>query len=161
MEATVSGADMRRTLIAFSVGAAAFVAIIGGMIGEVSGAIGIVPGGMAGFLVGAFIGAGGVLLAWRPQPQDAATPIRHVDHPNYMLIWGVLFVLMMTKVVVAFLAFSKVAIIAILVLIAIWKAVLVALFYMHLKFEPRRMWLLAASPIPLAGILLFALLSTY
>jgi len=30
----------------------------------------------------------------------------------------------------------------------------VALYYMHLRFEPRRMWILAVSPLPLAVILL-------
>lgn len=145
-----AGGSLRNTLAGFVVGAALFSAIVGYLIGMTVGA-------MAGALIGAFIGAGGVLLAWQPRAQDAVARIEH-DHPNYMVIWLVLFVLMMTKVVVAFLAFSKAAIIAILVLIAIWKAILVALYYMHLKFEPRRMWLLAASPAPLIVILLFVLL---
>lgn len=150
MEATLSDHSLRNTVVPFALGAAFFGAIIGYLLGEI-------PGALAGGLVGAFIGTGGVLLAWQPRPQDDVPRIEHT-HPNYMFVWLVLFVLMMTKVVVAFLAFPKAAIIAILVVIAIWKAVLVALFYMHLKYEPRRMWVLAASPLPLAVILLFALL---
>lgn len=150
MDATVAAGNLRNTLAGFGGAAALFGAIVGYLIGFTVGAI-------AGGLIGAFVGAGGVLLAWQPRPQDAAPRIEH-EHPNYMLVWGVLFVLMMTKVFVAFLAFSKAAIIAILVIIAVWKAVLVALYYMHLKFEPRRMWVLAASPLPLAVFLLFALL---
>lgn len=149
--AAVAAGSLRNTLAGFGAGAALFGAIIGYLIG-------VTVGALAGGLIGAFIGAGGVLLAWQPRPQDAeAVPVEH-EQPNYLAVWGVLFVLMLTKVVVAFLAFSKVAIIAILLVIAIWKAVLVALYYMHLKFEPKRMWLLAASPLPLAVILLFALL---
>jgi cytochrome c oxidase subunit IV len=147
---TAAAGSLRNTLAGFVAGAAFFSAIVGYLIGATVGA-------MAGALIGAFIGVGGVLLAWQPRPHDAVARIEH-DHPNYMVIWLLLFVLMLTKVVVAFLAFSKAAIIVILVAIAIWKAVLVALYYMHLKFEPRRMWLLAASPAPLIVILLFVLL---
>jgi cytochrome c oxidase subunit IV len=148
--AEIVAGNLRNTLAGFGAGAAFFGAIVGYLIGFTVGAI-------AGGLIGAFIGAGGVLLAWQPRPQDATPRLEH-EHPNYMLVWGVLFVLMLTKVFVAFLAFSKAAIIGILVVIAVWKAVLVALYYMHLKFEPRRMWVVAAAPLPLAVILLFALL---
>jgi cytochrome c oxidase subunit IV len=151
MEATASAGEMRNTLVGFTVGAAFFCAIIGALIGQVAG-------GLAGALVGAFIGAGGVLLGWKPREQDRLTPIQHVDHPKYMTVWAVLFVLMLTKVIVAFLAFPKTVIIAILLVIAIWKALLVALFYMHLKFESRRMWVLAAAPLPLGVILIAAVL---
>jgi caa(3)-type oxidase subunit IV len=41
-----------------------------------------------------------------------------------------------------------------LLLLAFWKALLVALYYMHLKFEPKKLWLIAAIPIPLILIFL-------
>ena len=58
----------------------------------------------------------------------------------------------------AFLALAKLAIILTLIVLAVWKALLVALYYMHLRYEPRRLWLLAASPLPLAIILVTAVL---
>lgn len=92
--------------------------------------------------------------AEREEPEGPA----HVQ-PNYMAVWGILFVLTMAEVGVAFLNFPKLWIILILVALAIWKAMLVALYYMHLRFEPRRMWILALSPLPLIAILLIAVLA--
>ena len=48
-----------------------------------------------------------------------------------------------------------------LIVMAIWKALLVALYYMHLRFEPKRLWVLAASPLPLAVILVIAVLTEF
>jgi cytochrome c oxidase subunit IV len=79
--------------------------------------------------------------------------------PPYMIIWGVLAVLMMAKVGIAFLGLPKTATIVVLCTLAVWKATLVALYYMHLKFEPRRMWLVAAAPLPLAVILVLVVLA--
>jgi caa(3)-type oxidase subunit IV len=44
---------------------------------------------------------------------------------------------------------------------AIWKALLVALYYMHLRWEPKRLWVMAASPIPLIFILLVVVLKEF
>jgi len=74
--------------------------------------------------------------------------------PRYILIWGILLVLTLGEVGYAFLDLPKIVLGIGLVGMAIWKAVLVALYYMHLRFEPRRMWILAVSPLPLAVILL-------
>jgi cytochrome c oxidase subunit 4 len=80
--------------------------------------------------------------------------------PNYYLIWLVLFVLTLAELGVAFLSGLHAAVlITILLALAVWKALLVALYYMHLRFEPRRMWILAATPIPLVLIFLFVVLS--
>lgn len=79
--------------------------------------------------------------------------------PNYFLVWGILFVLTLSEVGVAFLSLPKKFIIVVLLFLALWKALLVALYYMHLRFEPRRMWVLAASPAPLILILLIAVLA--
>lgn len=145
--------DFQKTIGWFALGAALFGAVDGYLIGET------VLAGAAGAAVGALIAAGLVFLAWRPRPQDAGSERIVLEHkPNYMAVWGALFLLTAIEVGVAFLALSKVAIILALVALAMWKAVLVALYYMHLKYEPRRMWLLASSPIPLALILVFAVL---
>ncbi len=42
--------------------------------------------------------------------------------------------------------------------LAVWKATLVAMYYMHLKFERLRLILLASAPLPLAVILVLAVL---
>lgn len=81
--------------------------------------------------------------------------------PNYMAVWGGLAVLTLLEVWVAGIGFSRAAIIIILVALAVWKAALVALYYMHLKFEPKRLWILALSPLPLAVILVMAVLQEY
>jgi cytochrome c oxidase subunit 4 len=77
-----------------------------------------------------------------------------------MAVFVALGVLTLIELGVAFIShLSKEALIIILLFLAVWKALLVAMYYMHLKFEPRRMWLLAASPIPLVliflGVVLF------
>jgi len=89
--------------------------------------------------------------------QDAATH----NHPPYMIVWAVLFVLTMGEVFYAFLELPKVWLAVGLIVMALWKAALVALYYMHLRFEPRRMWVLAASPLPLAVILVLVVLQEF
>lgn len=78
--------------------------------------------------------------------------------PPYMIVWGVLAVLTVLEVLFAFTSLPKVWIASGLIAMAIWKAMLVALYYMHLRFEPRRLWVLAASPLPLACILVIVVI---
>ena len=85
----------------------------------------------------------------------------HGEHkaPNYYLIWLILFVVTVAEVGVAFISqIPKTILILILLAMAIYKAVLVAMYYMHLKFEPRRMWLIVTAPLPLAVILVVIVL---
>ena len=42
---------------------------------------------------------------------------------------------------------------------AFYKAYMVAVYYMHLKWEPKRLWLMVAAPIPLIMILIFVVLN--
>ena len=80
--------------------------------------------------------------------------VGHVQ-PRYYLIWLYLFLLTVAEVVVAFVShIPKTYMILILLGLAFWKALLVALFYMHLKFEPRRLWYVVLSPLPLIVILI-------
>lgn len=85
------------------------------------------------------------------------------DHkpPPYMLIWGVLLVLTIGEVVYAFLDIPKLWLAVGLVAMAVWKVVLVALYFMHLRFEPRRMWVLAVIPLPLAAILILVVIQEF
>lgn len=147
----MKNSDMARTMGGFTAGGAFFGAVDGFLVG------GLV-GGLAGALIGALVGAGVVLLAFAPRPQDTATEPSQAPHANYMLVWGALFLMTMLEVGVAFLAFAKVAIIAALIILAVWKALLVAMYYMHLRYEPRRLWFLVASPLPLAIILVTTVL---
>ena len=82
-------------------------------------------------------------------------------HPRYILIWVILLVLTLAEVGYAFLDLPKVVLAIGLVLMAVWKAVMVAVYYMHLKYEPRRLWILAISPIPLAFILVLAVMTEF
>jgi cytochrome c oxidase subunit IV len=88
---------------------------------------------------------------------DRAAPAHKA--PNYMLVWVVLLVLTVAEVGVAFFsAMPKWLLILLLMILALWKALLVALYYMHLKFEPKKLWVITVSPIPLIFILLTAVL---
>lgn len=77
--------------------------------------------------------------------------------PNYMLIWLYLFVMTVIEVGVAFVSgLPKHWLLIILLFLAVWKALLVALFFMHLKFERWRLRLIFIIPLPLALILITA-----
>jgi cytochrome c oxidase subunit 4 len=77
--------------------------------------------------------------------------------PNYILIWGYLFVLTVIEVAAAFLSgIPKQWLILILVALAVVKALLVAMYFMHLKFEGWRLRLIFMIPLPLAAILVLA-----
>lgn len=93
---------------------------------------------------------------------EAAAPATkpHVK-PNYMFIWFVLFVLTVVEVGLTFIGLSKRFTIFALLLLAVWKAVLVALYYMHLRFEPTRLRLFVLAPLPLAVILVVAVLTEF
>lgn len=79
--------------------------------------------------------------------------------PRYMLIWGILAVLMLSKVFVAFLGLPKPLTIMVLCTLAAVKASLVAMYYMHLRFEPRRLRLMVLVPLPLAVLLVIVVLA--
>ena len=81
--------------------------------------------------------------------------------PRYILIWVVLLVLTLAEVGYAFLDLPKVWLATGLIIMACYKALLVAMYYMHLRYEPRRLWLLAASPLPLAIILILAVITEF
>ena len=97
-----------------------------------------------------------------PSTADAHGAGAHAGHnAPYMLIWGILLVLTLAEVGYAFLSLPKVWLALGLIIMAVWKAVLVALFYMHLRWEPKRLWVLAVSPLPLIAILILAVLMEY
>jgi cytochrome c oxidase subunit 4 len=82
-------------------------------------------------------------------------------HPNYMLVWGGLFVLTVVEVAAVYLGLPRHLLVLALLFLAVWKALLVALYFMHLRFEPKRLALVALTPLPLAAILVVAVLQEY
>jgi len=89
------------------------------------------------------------------------TPTTHV-RPNYMLIWLYLFVMTIAEVLLAFeLPVSRNLKLILLLFLAVWKAALVGLFFMHLKFERWNLRILAIIPLPLAAIFVLAAMSEH
>jgi cytochrome c oxidase subunit 4 len=78
--------------------------------------------------------------------------------PNYMGVFYWLAALTAVEVAVVYLPLTKLALGAILVVLAFTKAALVALYFMHLKFERRTMLLVAATPVILCVFLMFMLI---
>lgn len=81
--------------------------------------------------------------------------------PRYVLIWVVLLVLTLAEVGYAFMDLPKIWLAIGLIAMSVWKAALVALYYMHLRYEPRQLWILAVSPLPLAVILILAVITEF
>lgn len=81
--------------------------------------------------------------------------------PRYMFIFGVLAVLTLAEVGVAYVGLPQRLLVITLVFMALWKAGLVAMYYMHLRFEPRNLIFMVIAPLPLALILVFAVLTEF
>lgn len=92
---------------------------------------------------------------------DPAIPVSEKPTPKYMLVFFGLFILTIVELGVAFIGLSKVATILALIALAVYKAVLVALYYMHLRFEPTRLRVVVLAPLPLALILVLAVLTEF
>jgi cytochrome c oxidase subunit 4 len=84
----------------------------------------------------------------------------HRKHPPYLMIWLYLAVLTAAEVGLAFeLPLSQNMKLIGLLVLAVWKALLVALYFMHLKFEKWNLRILAIFPLPLAVIFVLAAMS--
>jgi cytochrome c oxidase subunit IV len=78
--------------------------------------------------------------------------------PNYIAIFWWLLALTILEVSVIFMPLARLLIAILLVGMALSKASLVAMYFMHLKFERRTLGLIAVTPILLCVLLVFALL---
>lgn len=87
--------------------------------------------------------------------------VAHRPHPNYIGVFIGLAVLTAVELTVAFLPWAKRTIILLLIFLAVWKAVMVALYFMHLRFESNRLRILAIAPLPLAVIMVMAVITEY
>jgi cytochrome c oxidase subunit 4 len=79
-------------------------------------------------------------------------------HPNYMAIFYYLAILTAVELGVIFMPIHKFYIAVLLCVFAVWKAALVAMYFMHLKLETRTLGLIAITPLAIATLLVFVLL---
>jgi cytochrome c oxidase subunit 4 len=91
---------------------------------------------------------------------QAAVPGHAVDHaePNYIAIFIYLSVLTGVELVVYAMGLPQVAKVGLLIALAFAKAVLVAMYFMHLAVERRTLAIIAIIPIILVTFLCFMLL---
>jgi caa(3)-type oxidase subunit IV len=76
----------------------------------------------------------------------------------YMKVFYLLLVLTIVEVAIVYLGLPKLLLAALLVLFAVWKASLVAMHFMHLKFEKRTLALVALTPFILCVFLILMLM---
>ena len=79
-------------------------------------------------------------------------------HPNYMAIFWYLAILTVVEIAVIYMPLAKFTIGVLLCALAIGKASLVAMYFMHLKFETRTLGMVAVTPLLIATLLVFVLL---
>ncbi|MFQ5802624.1 MAG: cytochrome C oxidase subunit IV family protein [Candidatus Methylomirabilales bacterium] len=77
--------------------------------------------------------------------------------PNYMAIFWWLLVLTIMEIAVIYTPLVKMVIVILLVGLALSKASLVAMYFMHLRFEPRTLGVIALTPLILCVFLVFML----
>ena len=77
---------------------------------------------------------------------------------NYMGVFWWLLVLTIAEIAVIYMPIVRLAVVILLVSMAIPKAALVALYFMHLKFERRTLGLIALSPFVLCVFLILMLM---
>ena len=85
------------------------------------------------------------------------TTAAHSQH-NYIKIFIILSVLTVIEVGATFLGLPKMVIGTILVSLAVWKAALVAMHFMHLKLEKKTLAIVAIIPFILCVFLILMLL---
>ena len=68
-------------------------------------------------------------------------------HPNYLAIWGWLIFLLIISLAAVKLPFSSSVTTAFIFIVALVKAVIVAAYFMHLRFEDRLIKLIAIVPV--------------
>ncbi|MGH7859064.1 MAG: cytochrome C oxidase subunit IV family protein [Candidatus Binatia bacterium] len=78
--------------------------------------------------------------------------------PNYMAIFWWLLALTVAEVAVTYTGLPKMVMGFLLIAMALSKAALVAMFFMHLKFERVTLGMIAVTPLVICVFLLFMLL---
>jgi len=80
------------------------------------------------------------------------------SHHNYIKIFVILSVLTVIEVGITFLGLPKRLLAALLITLAVWKAALVAMHFMHLKMEKMTLSIVAIVPFILCVFLILMLL---
>jgi caa(3)-type oxidase subunit IV len=80
------------------------------------------------------------------------------SHHNYIKIFIILSVLTAVEIAITLLGLPRTLLVAMLVGLAVWKAALVALHFMHLKIEKKTLTLVAIVPFVLCIFLSLMLL---
>ena len=80
------------------------------------------------------------------------------ERKQYLKVFIYLAILTIVEIGVVFLGLPKWLLALCLIVLAGWKALLVAMFFMHLKFETRTLRIIALIPIVLLVFLMFMLL---
>ena len=80
------------------------------------------------------------------------------SHHNYIKIFIILSVLTAVEIGITFLGLPRTLLVSLLVSLAVWKAALVALHFMHLKIEKKTLTLVAIVPFVLCVFLSLMLL---
>jgi len=76
----------------------------------------------------------------------------------YIKVFYVLVVLTILEVAIVYLGLPRMLLVALLVIFAVWKASLVAMHFMHLKFEKRTLAVVALTPFVLCVFLILMLM---
>ena len=82
----------------------------------------------------------------------------HKEHPKYMNIFWWLLALTIIEVAVAIPDYSTILKAILLIGLACSKAILVANYFMHLKFEKRTLAIIVITPFLICVLLVFALM---
>jgi cytochrome c oxidase subunit IV len=79
-------------------------------------------------------------------------------NPNYMAIFWWLAALTVVEIAVILPGFPKIIVGTLLVALAVSKASLVAMYFMHLRFETRTLGYIAVTPLAIGTLLLLVLM---
>lgn len=80
------------------------------------------------------------------------------EEPNYIAVFIWLAALTVIEVAVVYLPINKLVIATALIGLAVSKAALVAIYFMHLKFEKKVLWWIATVPAILCVFLILMML---
>jgi cytochrome c oxidase subunit 4 len=89
---------------------------------------------------------------------DAPHGPGHHKAPKYMTIFWWLAILTVVEIGVIFMPVARIVITTALVWLALCKAALVALYFMHLRFEVRTLGYIALTPLVIGTLLLLVLM---
>jgi len=78
---------------------------------------------------------------------------------TYIKIFYILLVLTIAEVAIVYMGLPKLLLAGLLVIFAVWKASLVAMHFMHLKFEKKTLAVVALAPFVLCVFLILMLTS--